>query len=264
MSANRTKPNVSRAMKDLAEHYASELDSQIGTLNHFARNPGEIGRAHEFFLRGILARFLPGDIRISSGFVASPNCTSRQQDILIHKRNFSTLFEVGDCTVIDYKSFVGAIEVKTRLDSTKIFGETIKAQAELRRQLRSQGLYAVYAYDGMYAEKALEAFWDFVREDPTKNHDLRPDVVLVQKKYLLQVNRDGSRKSPPFRLWRIDKDVTQGQALLALVASVWQYGQNTVLPWWLSSWNDQLRLATDGSQQVQWPHDLQKSLCQES
>lgn len=105
----RFETQGSKAMERIAEHYACELDAQFRTLNHFAAHAGEIGRAHETFLRGVLRRFLPEDLRLGTGFVASPNWTSRQQDILIYKRDFTKLFEVGDCVVIDHDAFVGAI-----------------------------------------------------------------------------------------------------------------------------------------------------------
>jgi hypothetical protein len=62
----------SEAMEKVAEHYAGELNAQFRTLNHFVAHAGEIGRAHETFLREILSRFLPKDIKIGSGFVATP------------------------------------------------------------------------------------------------------------------------------------------------------------------------------------------------
>ena len=117
MTKKRISTVGSLAMENVAEHYANELDAKFRTLNHFVSHAGEIGRAHETFIRGILTRFLPLDTRVSSGFVASPNWTSRQQDILIHSSKYSTLFEVGDCMVIDHKSFIGAIEIKTKINS---------------------------------------------------------------------------------------------------------------------------------------------------
>jgi len=76
-------------MERVADHYAGELDAQFRTLNHFAAHAGEIGRAHETFLRGVLLRFLPEDLRLGTGFVASPEWTSRQQDILIYRRDYT-------------------------------------------------------------------------------------------------------------------------------------------------------------------------------
>lgn len=252
----RIETKGSQAMVNVAEHYARELDAQFRTLNHFVGHAGEIGRAHETFMRGILARFLPDDIRLSSGFIASPKWTSSQQDILIHKRSFSTLFEVGDCTVIDHNAFIGAIEVKTNITSSRQFREAIDTQALLRNQV-NRGLLALYAWGGISYPKALDTLWDFVREHPTKNYGSMPDVVYVRGKYFLFANRDGDRQSPPYHVWHIEEEgITEGQALLGFVASVWKFGLSSILPWWLLSWHEHLGMVAAKSEEVQWPSDL--------
>ncbi len=248
-------------MENVAEHYANELNAQFRTLNHFVSHAGEIGRAHESFLSSVLARFLPGDVKLATGFVASPQWTSRQQDILIYKRDFTTFLEVGDCTVIDHQAFIGAIEVKTQLDSSRALRDAIDAQAEFRHQMRHRGLYAIYAWEAISLEATLDALWNFVRAAPTKNCDWMPDVVYVRGKYFLRANRDGHRESPPYHVWHIrDGGITEGQALLGLVASVWRFGQTTQLPWWLLSWHEHLGLVAGKSQEVLWPNDLKEEL----
>jgi len=261
MTQERVSTQGSKAMENIAEHYASELNAQFRTLNHFVGHAGEIGRAHETFLRGILARFLPGDIRITSGFVASPKWTSRQQDILIHKRNFTTLFEVGDCTVIDHQAFIGTIEVRTNLASVNAFRDVVKAQADFRDMMHHSGLHGIYAWDAVSLDTALNALWDFVRAAPTKNYDSMPDIVYVRGKYLLMANRDGRRDSPPYHVWDVGQDgITEGQALLGVVASVWRFGLQTVFPWWLLSWHDHLGVVAGMSKEVPWPNDLRVSV----
>lgn len=162
MTQERVLTKGSEAMRNVAEHYASELNAQFRTLNHFIDHAGEIGRAHEAFLRDILTRFLPKDISVSSGFVASPKETSSQQDILLHSNKYSTLFEIGDCTVIDHEAFVGAIEVKTDINSSKLFLEAIEKQAKLRKHTRCSGLNAIFAWKGVSYRTALKALWKFV------------------------------------------------------------------------------------------------------
>ena len=261
MKQKRVTTKGSKAMQNVAEHYALELNAQFRTLNHFVGHAGEIGRAHETFLRGILTRFLPQDIRVSSGFVASPKWTSRQQDILLHRRKFSILFEVGDCTVIDHQAFVGAIEVKTDIASSNKFREAIEAQAQLREQMRHSGLHAIYAWRAVSYNKALDTLWDFVRKAPTKNYDSMPDIVYVREQYFLMANRDGDRQSPPYHVWHIKKGgITEGQALLGLVASVWKFGLNTVFPWWLLSWHEHMGTVAGKSREVPWPEDLNISV----
>jgi len=262
MANNRVKTRGPLPTENVSEHYASELNSMFRTLNHFVVHAGEIGRAHESFLRGILDRFMPDNVRLGSGFVASPNWTSRQQDILIYNRDFSTLFEVGDCTVIDYKAFIGAIEVKTNIKSKKAFKEAIATQAELRYKFRPRGLHALYTWEGISYEMALDSLWDFVRTDPTTNNELMPNVIYVRDKYLMLSNyRAGDGKLVPFLTWHIgEKGITEGQALLGFVSSVWKFGTNEELPWWLQSWHMSSRISLDRSEKVQWPPDLQKAI----
>lgn len=258
MTQKRVKTKGSEAMRNVAEHYASELNAQFRTLNHFVDHAGEIGRAHETFLRGILTRFLPQDIRVSSGFVASPTWTSSQQDILLHRKEYSTLFEVGDCTVIDHEAFVGAIEVKTNLTS-KRFLEAVEKQAQLRK--RCSGLHAIYAWTGVSYNTALKALWKFVRTDPSRNFDSMPDVVCVLGKYFMMANRDGVLQSPPYHVWHVKKGgITKGEALLGLVASVWKFGLTSVFPWWLLSWHEHMGMVDGKSLEVPWPDDLLSSI----
>jgi hypothetical protein len=177
----------SEAMGNLAKHYAEELNAQFRTLNHLVTHAREIGRAYETYLRGMLTRFLPDDVRLTTGFVANPKWVSRQQDILIHRRDVATLFEFGDCTVIDHEAFLGAIEVKTELSSSEAVREALRVQAELRERMRNMGhagnrwhsnLYGIYAWDGVSCDTAVSALWDYVREAPTKNGSLVPDILF--------------------------------------------------------------------------------------
>lgn len=255
----------SRAMEGIAGHFANELSAQFRTLNHFVGHAGEIGRAHETFLRGVLARFLPGHIAISSGFVASPKWTSRQQDILIHKRDFATLLQVGDCTVIDHEAFVGTVEVKTDLASAGALHDAVESQAEFRGSMRHCGLHGIYAWDGISFDTAIATLWDFVRVAPAKNLHLMPDLIYVQGRYLLMANRDGRRESSPYHVWHVGQGgITEGQALLGVVASVWRFGLQEVFPWWLLSWHSQLGMVAHMSREVAWPEDLKESIIKDN
>jgi len=74
-------------------------------------------------------------------------------------------------------------------------------------------------------------------------------------------NRDGDRLSPPYHVWHVNEDgITEGQALLGLVASVWKYGLNLVMPWWLLSWHEHMGVVPEKSQKVPWPDDLRISV----
>src|SRR6267142_1956860 len=98
------------SLQKLADRYADELSAQFRTLNLFVQHAGEIGRAHEVFLRGILTRFLPGKLRCGTGFIASPTAVSRQQDIIIYDPfALPLLLEIGDCVVVDAEAVAATI-----------------------------------------------------------------------------------------------------------------------------------------------------------
>lgn len=261
MNDKQVSTKGSEAMSNIAEHYSAELNAQFRTLNHFVGNAGEIGRAHETFLRGILSRFLPNDIRLTSGFVGHPKWTSRQQDILIHKRDIPTLFEVGDCTVINHEAFIGTVEVKTQLQATDKIREAVEKQADFRESMGHHGLYAIYAWDGATLDTTIATLWDFVRSAPTKRFGSMPDLLLFRNKFLLMANCDGKRDSQPFKVWHINnRGISEGQALLGLIAAVWRFGFSTVFPWWLLSWHDHLGTVHGKFEYIEWPSDLQISV----
>ena len=256
--SNSAKTQGADSVEKAANHYAKELDAQFRTLNNFVRQAGEVGRAHEYYLRGVLSRFLPKSIRLGSGFIASPNWTSRQQDILIYQRDLTTLFQVGDCVVIDYNALIGTIEVKTNLDSSNECIESLRLIAEIEGRYRNRGLRALYAWDGLDFETAFSAICQFVEKDP--DHHLRrlPHVIYVRGKYLLVANnKEISWSQPPFSRWRVGKGgITDGQALLLLVCSVWRFGLPKLLPWWLLSCHDYHGNLPAKAKSVPWPPNL--------
>jgi hypothetical protein len=258
---NRDKKKRMSAIEGVAENYANELDAQFQTLNNFVGHGGEIGRAHEYYLRGVLARFLPDDLCLGSGFIASPNWTSRQQDILIYRRDYTTLFKVGDCVVVDYEALVGTIEVKTNVDSSNKFLEALETISEVVGRYRNPRFRALYAWDGIKLDTTLETLWKFVREDPTNRAIKLPNLIYIRGQFLLIANENMHKIPSPFSLWRIDQgELTDGQALLGLVASVWRFGLPELNPWWLISWHDYHGHLPAKAEQIQWPPDLMKIL----
>ena len=78
--------NINNSMLELADRYAEELSAQFRTLSFFVNHAGEVGRTHETYLRDVIARFLPANCDVGTGFVASPNWISFQQDIIIYNQ----------------------------------------------------------------------------------------------------------------------------------------------------------------------------------
>ena len=239
-------------MKMLADRYAAELTAQYRTLNLFAQHAGEIGRAHEVFLRAVLQRFLPGRLKCATGFVANATRVSKQQDIIVFNTiALPILFEVGDCVVVDASSVSAVVEVKTSLDSV---GRLDAALLHLSSS-PTHGFFGLYAWEGLALETVLDHLWGKYRAAANLAVSVIPSAVYVREKYLLFPNWDGRRDTPPLRVLRMDDGHSEGEALLTFVSRMWISGlQNRVeWPWWVSEWYARQSEICDF---VDWPSDL--------
>lgn len=256
-------------MLELSEKYADELSAQFRTLNFFVNHAGEIGRVHESYLRGVLARFLPAKCNVGSGFVASKKWVSTQQDIIIYdQQTYPTLFEVGDCVVVDKDSVAALVEVKTRLSSKDSFLDAYEKSCELNKTFQHSCFVGLFIWEGLSLESTLSVIWDYVRSNPLDHLHHLPNMIYVRGKFLLATNLDGKRESPPFRLLKIDDQlskatnsgsegyISEGQALLALIVEMWMGGLQKFAkwPWWLEDW---WREIPKIEKLLSWPPDLQ-------
>lgn len=244
-------------MHALAERYAKELEVQLGTLGLFTKHPGEVGRVHEHFLRGVLRRLLPPSLRLGTGFISHGEWTSKQCDILVTGGDLPELFSAGDVVVADLEAVSGVVEVKTDL-SSEHFAKSLKAlsEIEVERQRRRRGRFTVpdeifrviYAYKGVEPatlEKHLQAWVCAVEEaegaaqapvnlgspgihgNPYGYMRL-PDVVLVRSQYVLM------RDHNTLVGFDLENDRDDGKALLLLAARIWrQLRSEFSQPWWL-------------------------------
>jgi len=246
-------------MLQLADRYAEELSAQFRTLNYFVEHAGEIGRAHETYLRAVIERFLPGSSGIGTGFIASDKWASAQQDIIIYdKLDYPHLFQVGDCVVVDFNAVAATLEVKTVIDNKDDFLGAYKKLANFYKQIGGSRFVGLFAWDGLSLDSSLSVIWDFVRENPLENLHNLPNLIYVRSKYLILTNIDGRRETPPFRILEISEDgITEGQALLTMMVEIWNAGYSKFpdFPWWLGEWRRKL---PEVQSLIPWPEDLQK------
>lgn len=246
-----------QGMRDLAACYARELDAQFRTLNFFARHSGEIGRAHEHFLRSVLARFLPEHLRIGTGFAATSKWTSPQQDLMIYSpQSRPLLFQVGDCVVADDEAVRAFIEVKTTLSASEL-DDYLKKVLDLQQFTRGAKFFGLYAWDGPTLDTALERYWEFTRVNPASRRCDFPHLIYVRGKYLL-LNRAEGQWWTPLRVMRLSSSSGQsdGEALLGLLGTLWYALQHEAgWPFWLRDWTEQSTL-----EPIQWPSDLQAAI----
>jgi hypothetical protein len=250
------KQHVPNGMVGLAQRYADELSAQFRTLNLFVQHAGEIGRAHETFLRGVLERFLPSKLRCGTGFVASKDGVTTQQDIIIFDHvELPVLLEVGDCLVVDRDAAVGTVEVKTSLDSRGRFTEALQKLGEQRRDRLVQGFVGLYAWDGISAADALGCMWDQYRSFGPLDVAHLPDAVYVRGKYLIMPKYDGRLDFAPLLIMQLKDGDLEGAALLSFVTRMWATGiqSSARWPWWTLAWRNR---EAEFFNAVPWPEDL--------
>jgi len=236
-------PRNVEAVYGLAQAYARELDAQLGTLSLFTKHGGEIGRVHEHFLRSVLRRFLPATLHVGSGFVALPDWTSTQLDILVHPTNAAPLFAAGDLVVVDgFAGSIGAVEVKTDLDKRDLIG-ALNACLGLKRESAAQGrdystkypFYGVYAAGGMDHETFVSHFQGWVAENlvigGSETRRLIPDVIYMRGR---RAYIHGHGMSDPYVAIDL-KALGEGLGLLSLVSTLYEALQLPPYngPWWL-------------------------------
>lgn len=235
-------------MEALANAYGEELSSKFRTLNLFTSHGGEIGRAHEHFIREVLERLLPSQRTVGTGFIFSGEWRSGQQDILVYSDyQCPVLFRVGDCVVLERRSVDASMEVKTQLTRRNLRGLLPKV-AELRERV-GHGFVGIYAWDGAAAADVLDELFQHVRDHP-EDGDRRPDAILVAKRgWMLLSNKDGRALSAPYLLYQFETD-TIGKPLLALMRLVWSWGN--VPDWIMSTYH----LVASEASPREWPDDI--------
>lgn len=80
-------------------------------------HPGERGRAREEVLRQYLVEIVPEGFTVATGFIIDCHGgLSRQQDLIIVRRDYHPRFQVGGATFFPVESVAAVIEVKSTLN----------------------------------------------------------------------------------------------------------------------------------------------------
>jgi hypothetical protein len=253
----KPEPKNLDSIEQLADRYADELSAQFRTLNLFVQHAGEVGRAHEVFLRGLLARFLPAGLRCGSGFIASPDHVTRQQDIIVYDaHSLPILLEIGDCVVVDAEAVAATIEVKTALDSGAALRSALEKLTELKTAMPGGCAICLYAWEGPSLELALDCIWERYRARPNLSTSHLPDAIYVRGRYLVAPNYDGRLETAPVLVLRLGPNHhSEGTGLLSLIERLWISGMSghAKVPWWVSAW---ARRVGARYEHVPWPDDL--------
>lgn len=107
----------------------ASLISDAEKIKIFTKHNPTIGSYRETILRKFISKFIPGGVKINTGFVSRNNNSSdltegqsKQIDLLIYNlNNYQPLLDTADFVVIRPESLIGAIEVKSNLTFFKSY-----------------------------------------------------------------------------------------------------------------------------------------------
>lgn len=112
-------PNYSDYLTSISQELISIKDRVRNFIDE--KNWTEDGRYKEIILRDIIANKLPDFAKCGTGFVAGKDKQiSTQIDILVYRADIPLLFQKGDFVIVPKEAVLGIIEVKARLDSSKV------------------------------------------------------------------------------------------------------------------------------------------------
>lgn len=111
------------------------------------RHWGEDGRYKEILLAKILKAHLPNDVSIGTGFVVCPNNQITSQiDIIIYRDNMPKMFEIDSFIIVPSESVLAIIEVKTKLNNTKL-EEAMKKAHDNGVKIDAHIFNGIFAYE---------------------------------------------------------------------------------------------------------------------
>lgn len=170
-----------------------ELYESIGKEMHAKKNRvrniigdshwGEEGKYKEIILKNIIQRYLPHDLSIGTGFIATKTnesiSTSSQIDLIVYQNSYPPLFREEDFVILHPEPICAIIEVKTNIRNSKTDLEKILKKASgnaievLRNKKQSYSpthfFNGIFSYDTeMDHEAVLDTYknhWDAILND---------------------------------------------------------------------------------------------------
>jgi hypothetical protein len=103
-------------------------------------HPGESGRARENTLRDFIIRLLPTAYEASTGFVFnSAGEISPQVDLVIYRRGYAPVFEIGGVNHFMVEAVAAVIEVKAAIESREVLGQALENIRRVKALDRTAG-----------------------------------------------------------------------------------------------------------------------------
>ena len=130
-----TAPLVSRILESLNREVLNQLD-----LAASIKHPGESGRAREKVVARYLRRLVPKEFGIDTGFVFDAHGNiSRQIDLVIYRRGYHPLFEIGGIKHFIVECVVAVLENKAAIPARDTLHAAIENIASVKVLDRSNG-----------------------------------------------------------------------------------------------------------------------------
>ena len=172
-------------MDELYESIAKEMHAKRNRVRNIIGNShwGEEGKYKEIILKKIIQRYLPQDLSIGTGFIATKTNESidatSQIDLILYKNSYPPLFREEDFVILHPEPVCAIIEVKTNISNSKRNLEEILVKAsrnaiEVLRNKKQPNSPAhffngIFSYDTeMKPEAVLDAYknhWDIISND---------------------------------------------------------------------------------------------------
>jgi hypothetical protein len=169
---------------DMDEFYESIGKEMYAKKNRVRNIIGEEGKYKEILLKKIIQRYLPQDLSIGTGFIATKTnesiSTTSQIDLILYRNSYPPLFREEDFVILHPEPIFAIIEVKTNIRNSKKDLEEIleKASRNAIEVLRNkkQPHSPVHFFNGIFSydtemnhEAVLEAYknhWDAILNNP--------------------------------------------------------------------------------------------------
>lgn len=190
------KPNYEKFLISTSREIMAIKDRVRFLIND--KNWGEEGRYKEIILREILRSFLPERYGIGTGFaICKDDKVTSQLDIIIYDKfkanNNAEILKKGDFVVVESKSVVGIIEVKSSFDSN-IFSKkndgdrnAIEKILDNKKLIKRNIFAGIFAFDKKNGESnySIKTISDKLREIFEKNAT-RLDCIAFDKNHFMK------------------------------------------------------------------------------
>lgn len=166
------------------------------------QSPHDLGKLRECFIKNVLKFHLPSIFEITSGeIIDSKGNRSKQQDIVIYRRDFPKLSFSSDVSMIFIEGVNSTFEIKSSLNYNgfKRAVDNIISVKKLISKIQPLAVGEkagyifsyIFIYSGPSKEKLMEYFEQYLDENKYTKLDfypIMPDAIYVLDKYLFYKN----------------------------------------------------------------------------